>query len=40
MGAVARAEAKKQVAIAEIAAELLGKKLSHRRREHEEQEKR
>jgi orotate phosphoribosyltransferase len=32
MGAVARAEAKKQLAIAEITAELLGKKLSHRRR--------
>jgi hypothetical protein len=30
--AVARAEAKKQVAIGEITAELLGKKLSHRRR--------
>ena len=32
MRAIARAEAKKQVVIAEIAAELLGKKLSHRRR--------
>ena len=32
MGAVARAEAKKQVAIVEIAAKLLGKKLSHRGR--------
>ena len=32
MGAVARAEAKKQVAVAEIAAKLLGKKLSHRGR--------
>jgi hypothetical protein len=31
MRAVARAEAKKQVEIAEITAELLGKKLSHRR---------
>jgi hypothetical protein len=32
MRAIARAEAKKEVAIAEITAELLGKKLSHRRR--------
>jgi hypothetical protein len=32
MRAVARAEAKKQVAIGEITAELLGKKLSRRRR--------
>jgi hypothetical protein len=32
MGAVARAEAKKQVEIAEIARELLGKKLSRSRR--------
>ena len=32
MRAVARAEAKKEVAIAEIAAKLLGKKLSHRGR--------
>jgi hypothetical protein len=32
MGAVARAEAKKQCAIAEIAAKLLGKKLSRRGR--------
>jgi hypothetical protein len=32
MVAIARAEAKKQVAITEIAAELLGQKLSHRRR--------
>jgi hypothetical protein len=32
MRAIARAEAKKQVAITEITAKLLGKKLSHRGR--------